>query len=148
MRYIVYQNLIDRYPKSAAVGSSAFVESNYIYYAEGWVDGALSPAYSTPFSNNNVTVKDLSLDYAWAKMLWFKDTKKSDLIMESLDAQVKLLLEGKAKMVIDDGTVLSKSVSVAWSETKDYPPTFGAGNIIDMQVSSDRLHDEERAREF
>lgn len=146
-RYISYNDVIGRYPKSTDVGSSTFVESTYIRYSEAWVDGALSPGYSAPFSDNNLTVKDLAIDDTYMKILAFKDPEKAALIQDSLDMRVEMLLSGKAQMTLEDGTIIGKSVQTAWVETQDYTATFGVGDIIDMEVSSSRLHDEERARD-
>lgn len=146
-RYINTADVLGRYPKSADVGSDTHIESSYIRYAEAWVDGALAPAFTAPFSNNNLTVKDLCIDHTYMNIIKFKDAEKAKLIEDSIDARVKALLEGTAQMGIEGGDLLGQDVVNAWSETDGYPPTFGAGDIVDMQVSSSRLYDEEQARD-
>ncbi len=146
-RYISYANLIARYPKSTDIGSESFIDSNYISYSEAWVDGALAPAYSSPFSSNNLTVKDLCIDYSYMKIIQFKDTDKATAMWENIDMRVQALINGEAQMVTEDGTALGQDVSQAWSETDGYAPTFGAGDITNMQVSSSRLYNEESARD-
>jgi len=146
-RYIDYSDVIGRYPKATDVGSASNVESTYIRYSEAWADGALSAAFTAPFSDNNLTVKDLCIDHTYMKIIEFKDTKKSNSIQKSLDARVKALLEGSSQMTLEDGTVLGQNVASAWSEAQEHSPTFGIGGTDYAAVSSSRLYEEEQARD-
>lgn len=146
-RYINYDDVVGRYPKGADVGSASHIESSHIRYAEAWVDGALASAFTAPFSDNNLTVKDLCIDHTYMNIIKFKDTEKAEIIMKNLDQRVQALLEGTAQMSIEGGELLGQDVVTAWSETDGYPPTFGIGDVTDMQVSSARLYNEEQARD-
>lgn len=145
-RYIDWQDAVDRYQRIGDKGS-VDVGSNYIVYAEAEIESKLAPAFTVPFSSNNLTVKDLCIDMTLAKILMFKDTKKAEMIMGSIDARVKALLDGTAQMVTTSGVGQAIENHPYWSETMDYHPTFGAGNLLDFHVSSDRLYDEEQARD-
>lgn len=146
-RYIEYADVVGRYPKSTDVGSAAHIESTYIRYSESWVDGALAPKFTAPFSSNNLTVKDLCIDDTYRRIIMFKDKDKAKAVQASIDARIKALLDGAAQMALEDGTVLASNQVTAWSETQDYAPTFGIGGVEDMQVSSARLYAEETARD-
>lgn len=64
-KYIDWSDVTDRYPEIATLqGSDEFAE-NYVVYAEGLVEGLLADYYTLPFSNNNLTVKDLAIEAAY-----------------------------------------------------------------------------------
>ena len=146
-RYILVSDFSGRYSKVASDVGSASLAVDFIPYGENWVDGALSSAYTSPFSNNNLTAKDLSIDYSYLKTLEFSDPKKAKSIRDSLDARVKMLISGSAQMVLDDGSLVGQDVQQAWSETQDFSPTYGVGDMLDMQVSSSRIYNKEQSRD-
>lgn len=145
-RYITTSDFAIRYAKVFSdIGSSSLIE--HMNYAEAAIEGALSSKFSTPFSSNNVTVKDLSIDAAYARSIKFKDTEKAKLIQDSIEEKVKALLEGTMEMSTTSGTAISADINNNWSETQDYTPVFGKGDITDFKIDSSQLYDEELARD-
>lgn len=145
-RYITVANVNARYTRVASDIGSASINSDYIPYAEGSIEGMLSPKYSVPFSDNNVTVKDLCIDAAYARMIRFKDSEKSELIENYIEKKVTALLEGREEMITSSGDAIGMDIQNAWSETQDYHPVFGKGDIIDFHADSSQLYDEELNR--
>ncbi len=145
-RYIDWDDAANRYGNIGKLDAED-ISSSYIVYAEAEIESKLAPKFAAPFSSNNITVRDLCIDTVLKKVLMFKDTKKADTSGKDIDARVKALLEGNAQMALDDGTTTGQDVQSAWSETSGYAPTFGVGDITDMQVSSARLYSEETARD-
>lgn len=146
-KYIEWDDAVSRYSIIGDKAGASSVGSNYIGYAEAEVEGKLAPGFSIPFSSNNITVKDLCIDTTLYKTLQFKDTEKAEKILESIDGKIAKLLSGEMAMVSDSGTAINKDNDTAWSGTQNYAPTFGAGNVENFIVSSDRLLDEELARD-
>lgn len=146
-RYIEWDDVVARYRRASDVAGADEMVDTYVDYAENEVDALLAPYFTAPFSNNNVTVRDLSIDLAFSKILMFKDTEKATAIYSMTIAKINDLVQGRRSMVVDSGNIVSRSANLPFSTTKDYHPVFGMGNSIDFQVSSDQLSDEEGARE-
>ena len=69
-RYTNYDEVWVRYPLVKTWSEKASsVESHLVYHAENQIDSMLSPAFSTPFSADHATVKELSQDY-WVLILF------------------------------------------------------------------------------
>ena len=144
-RYIDWKDVVDRY-RTLSDKDSTEVGSSFIPYAESEVDGRLAAKFTTPFSNNNLTVKDLCIDITFIKAgnLSVEETEK---LQEAVDAKFERLLNGDELLVITDGTVIGQDIAgTVYSTTQDYHPVFGMGNIEDMVVSSDQITDEADAR--
>ncbi len=145
--YIGWDDVVNRYSiLKDKVGASG-VGSDYIGYAEAEVEGKLAPAFSIPFSSNNVTVKDLCIDTTLHKSIQFTDIEKAEKIMTSIDDRIKKLLDGSMTMVTTSGDMMAKDNDSAWSETQDYVPVYGKGDIEDFLVDSSQLFDEELRRD-
>jgi len=54
----------------------------------------LAPGFTVPFSDNNMTAKDLAIDLTFAKVYRFKDIEKADAVMTYVGAQIDMLLGG------------------------------------------------------
>ena len=108
-RYIDWPDVVDRYQTIASVGDTKEVGSAYIQYAEAEVDARLACAYTVPFSNNNLTAKDLAIDITFLKVSRTRD-KTYDKVKVSVDERIKMLITNKAKMVDLSGTIISASV--------------------------------------
>jgi len=145
-RYIEWGDVVNRYNRISDLDGAIEVESAYIVYAEATVEGRLAQKFETPFDSSNLTVKDLSIDLVLAKALMFKNTEKAEAILNSIDDRVKRLLAGEELLIGEGGIALGSDKSVAWSETQGFSPTYGAGDITDMHISSVRLCAEKDAR--
>lgn len=123
------------------------VDSAYIVFAENELDGRLASYFTVPFSSNNLTAKDLSVDMTYAKIIQYDDPEKYEAIMGHVDKVIGDLILGDTHMVVDDGTLLySSNIDDAWSNTEDYHSAFGMGDFLDFAVSSEQIDDEREAR--
>jgi hypothetical protein len=147
-RYIQWDDIIQRYPNVAAKGGSNQVGSAYLDYAETELEGRLAGAYTIPFSSNNLTIKDLSIDMVYAKSIMYTDTKKAKVILDYLDKRIGELIDGTATMITTSGDAMFTAGDAPWSTTKDYHNTFGVIPIEDQNIDTDRIEDEYDERDF
>lgn len=148
-RYIDWANVVGRFPSVNKYGGADQVDSGSILYAEAEVDARLSPAFTTPFSSNNLTAQDLAIDMTYLRVNPLRDEDKLRPIQERVDKLIAALLAGEASMITASGDTIGSSTIGGvspWSTTMDYPPTFGVGETEDMHVSSSQLYDESVAR--
>lgn len=147
-RYCTVDQVVQRFPRATDVQSYGLtVESSYIYYAEADLDRRLAPYFTTPFSSNNVTATDLSIDMSYAKLIIYDDPDKYAAIMGQVDTVIGDLIAGTAAMQTSSGDlVLSSTGNGAWSNTSSYHSAFGMGDFPLFQVDSAQLYDEEVRR--
>lgn len=141
-RYIDWGDVVGKYPQAGRSSVDAVQASSYhIAFAENMVDGLLAPNFSIPFSHTNLTVKELCIDAAFMKLGVMKDSGY-EKIKEDFDARIKRLNSGMEFMIVSstNGNIsaVEKTV-VAWSNTKDYSPTFNMLPIEYQEVSSSQL---------
>lgn len=123
------------------------VESQYIIFAENELDRRLGQYFTVPFSSNNLTATDLSIDLAYAKYIIYDDTEKYSAIMAHVDGIIADLIDGTTAMVTTSGDqLLSSNTNAAWSNTMDYHSAFGMGDVETFRVDSNQLYAEEQAR--
>lgn len=125
------------------------VDSEFIVYAENYLDGRLAPYFTTPFSTNNATARDLSIDLTYAKVVQWNDPKVAKSIMDSVDKRIGDLIDGAAVMLTDNGdgvTPIDGGSRAAWSNTASYHSAFGMDDAEFQHVSSLQLSDEEATR--
>ena len=67
-RYIDWSDVAARHPSIGVDFDATQVNSTHIPYIETQVDGLLAPAFTVPFSNNNLTVKDLCIELTYIRM--------------------------------------------------------------------------------
>ena len=145
-RYIDWQDVVDRY-RSVSDRDATEIGSSFIPYAEAEVDGRLASKYTAPFSNNNMTVKDLCIDLVYIKVgnLNIEETEK---LQTMVDAKFERLINGDEIMFTSSGDQISQSVAgTVWSNTKDYHPVFGLSEQCHLAIDSSQLADEEAARQ-
>lgn len=143
--YATWEDLINRYPAMEALGGSAEVNSSYIHGAERELESALGAFYTIPFSSNNYTATDLTLELAYIRYYESVKPDWAEKKMEHFEKRIEKLIAGTMVMSVSSGdAVLSVSNpgGAAMSTTQDYHPTFGVGATIDMLVSSGQLLDE------
>jgi hypothetical protein len=145
MALISWDDVINKYPQPGRGPGADEVSSVHIAYAEAELNGRLGSKYTVPFSSNNMTAKELAVDLTLLRLKVFKSEDK-EAVKTAVDERIARLLDGSEQMYAIDGTLLSPDVVTAWSSTHTYPPTFGMGDIEDMQVSSAQLADEEADR--
>lgn len=149
-RYAAWSSdVTNRYPRVATTAESrtvAILESAYLTPAEDELDARLSVAFAIPFSSNNRTVQDLVIDMTVLRFGFFKEEAFTRM-QESIDSRIKMLIDGTMVMVTSGGVLGAQAAGQAFSTVNDYPPTFGLGEIEGARPSSQRLEDEEDARD-
>ena len=148
-RYITWEDIVDRYPLIAKgnFSGSSEASSAYIFYGESELDGLLAPAFTIPFSSNNVTAKDLAIDLSYCRMANFKIEERKEFKKEIMD-KINMLKDGAMSMLTNSNdTVSTLGQSPTWSSTKDYHPVFGHGNDIYFEVDSGLTTAEQDARD-
>jgi len=143
-RYINWDDVMHRYPETSNIGGATEVGCAHIYYAEYELDGLLSRYYTTPFSTNNITAKDLAIDLAYLRLGNFKlsdDDRKQ--FREEIMMKIQKLIDGEAGMQLVDGTVVYTAGETIYSSTSDYHPVFGFSPEEYFEVDSSLVEDEE-----
>lgn len=141
-RYITWDDVVHRFVGFANVVGAVYAASHYLSYAEGYVDSRLGSKFSIPFSNNNVTIRDLTIDVVYLRSIRGK-SEEYDVIMAEVNSRFGALLSGEAVMVTTSGFVSETLPTAAWSSTQDYHPIFSPVlPHIDMVPSSAQVADE------
>ena len=149
-RYINWDDVTDRYSllaKGSYAGADE-VDSAHITYAENELDALLASTFTVPFSSNNLTAKDLSIDLTYCRVGNFK-LKEQKEFKEMIMDKINMLKNGDMSMITDSGDVLTTGgTTQIWSSTEDYHPVFGMGDTIQFEVDSSRIIDEENDRGY
>ena len=66
MSYATFSDFNTRY---ASRLSEAEINSHYLPYASARLEGLLGAAFTVPFSSNNLTARDLTIELAWLMVL-------------------------------------------------------------------------------
>ena len=145
--YINWDDIAARYPSIIRVGGAEDVSSAHIIYAENELNGRLAPKFTVPFSDNNLTAKDLSVEMTYLRIGNLNIDNKTEL-SESIDARIARLIAGEENMVDSGGNVVEQTVGgTLWSNTQNYTPTFGHGHVENFEVDQDKINDEADARD-
>jgi hypothetical protein len=147
-KYIDWADVTYRYKRFADVKDANEAADEIIPYAENYVEMGLASHFSVPFSSNNTTVKDLSIDVSMAKILMFKDSEKANMMLSHVNSIMSGLREGVLSMLTSSGDVIGQKGEPVYSKTMNYEPVFGHGDIEDFKVDSQQLYDEHINREY
>lgn len=123
-RYITWDDVVNRFVPFADVADAVKAASHYLSYAEAYIDGRLGAKFTTPFSNNNSTVRDLTIDVVYARSIRGSLNAEYKAIWAEVNSRLASLLMGESVMVADSGSVLQTTNVSAWSNTSDYHPVF------------------------
>lgn len=147
--YATWDQLIDRYPELSVKGGATKVNSSVIHGAERELDSRLARAFTTPFSSNNYTATDLTLELCYIRIFENKTPEKVEKKCERVDRRIENLLTGLDVMLTTSGDTISTTGGggAVYSTTEDYHPTFGMDDIEYMSISSDQIDAEEDARD-
>jgi len=146
-RYIDWEDVIDRYPVLNTLGGSDEISSTYIVYAEAMTEGLLASKYTVPFSNNNMTVKDLSIDYAYWMAARFK-LEDAVAVYSAYFGTIRMLKKDQMEMILTDGTLVTdarKNTGI-YSTTQSYHSAFGIDEPDNWRVDSDQMSDAQDSR--
>ena len=144
-RYINWDDIVARYPSINAVGGAADVGSAWIGYVENQVDGLLSPEFSAPFSNNNITVKDLCIELTYIRVGNLKVEETTDM-REAFMERINRLKDGSEGMLTNSCDIVLALGDTVYSNTANYNPVFNLDNPLDWEVDSTLLDSLENAK--
>lgn len=145
-RYIEWDDVLNRYEALDSL-ADANMGSAYIAYGEALVEGALAPFYTVPFSDNNITVRDLAIDATFIKAGRLRDEDVTE-IRSDFWSRIEMLRNGEMVMMTGSGSLLTKDNELgAWSNTRSYHTSFGLDDPINWHPSSSHLEDLEDARD-
>lgn len=142
---VLWDDLVARYNRVADVGGAKQVNSAYLVYAEAELNSLLGSCFTVPFSDNNLTAKDLVIDLAYLRVLSFKADKMSDKFEKRIMDRIDGLKKGDIGMTLVDGTIIFSSGGAAGSavsSTQDFTPAFNMLDELDQRVDPDRIDDE------
>lgn len=146
MALIKWDDVVNRYPKVADLGGDVEVEGAWIMPAIAEVEGALAVAFTTPFSDNNMTAIDLCIDMTYCRMQESKMSSIAEALRKRLNDRIALLVAGKTTMVTSGGAALAGGGGLPWSNTMGYNPVFGMGDVENSIVDSSQVYGEEQAK--
>lgn len=145
-RLIDYSDVVGRYEELSKAAGSTDMDAAFIQPAEVQIEGRLSSKFTSPFSSNNLTAKDLCIDEVYYKMMLTRQPKKAAEMRKAIDGRIERLLMGES-MVTNSGDIIAGEASVGFITTSGYHPTFGMGDTLDFYVSSAQVSEEEDARD-
>ncbi len=152
MAYATYEEMILRYPlvKTWGDNSPTDVNSGLIYFAEIELNSKLATHYTVPFSAAHPTVKDLTIELAYYRVLAQTDAKKAKELNDRIIGRIDRLKSGNEYIYTGSGTTIVPSApgQSIWSTVKDYHPVH---SMLDAEsgytvVDSDLLQAERDAR--
>lgn len=138
-RYIEWDDAIDRYPELNTLAGADELSSAYIVYAETFIDGMLASDFTPPFSNNNSTVRDLTIDNVYYRAGRFKTEDASRIWSESMQF-IKMLKKGDAEMISTSGDLLGlRNTGTVFSTTQSYHSAFGMNPVEEQHIDEDQI---------
>ena len=141
-RYIEWDDVIHRYPALNTLGGSDELDPAYITYAEAEVDARLTKSFTTPFSNNNLTIRDLVIDDVYYRAGRFKFEDAISVHSAYLES-IGSLIEGKLAMITNSGDLVSASQAMGiYSSTQSYHTSFGMRPVEEQHIDADNISDE------
>lgn len=107
------------------------LSSHFLPFASGRLDALLGPFYTVPFSVNNLTARDLTIDLAYLLILQrSREPKESAPLNARIRTSLRGLAEGSEAMVTTSGDLLfgSGGGGLVWSNTAADTPIFALGD--------------------
>lgn len=125
--------------------SEAQINSAWLPYGTLRVNESLGGCFTTPFSSNNQTARDLSIHYAYLGILLrTRNQEDSEELKNDLILRVTDICCRNMPMILDDGTSIMPdkgSIFEAFSTTVDYKPTFDMRESENQRVDPDFIRD-------
>ena len=120
----------------------AEVASFWLPHASRRLDGRLAQAFTVPFSDNNITARDLTVHLAYLGMLHRTRVQDDSGELESkLDRWIAALSSGTEAMITDSGDVLRAHgpANDAWSTTQGEKSVFDMRDAMEQRVDPDQI---------
>lgn len=145
-RYLQPEDLYRRYNTTSGI-NPADINSHYIYYAEAKVDATFGPYLTVPFSDNNITVKDLTLEWTYILCgnLKVEDRQEKE---KAWMEWAKRIINGQEQMIVTSGDAINATQGAIHNTTQGYHPTFGILDVEDSLVDSSQQYSEWLERHY
>jgi hypothetical protein len=142
MPYATYSEFSQRYPTRIP---EAEITSHFLPHAANRLEAMLAGYFSVPFSANNLTAKDLCIDFAYLMILQrSKSPKDGEGLAQLVSDRVAALRAGREAMVTTSGEALYRVDGQVWSTTQPFKPVFDLREAPEQRIDPDRLMAEER----
>ena len=114
-----------------------------IVYSEAFVDGVLANHYTIPFSNNNMIIRDLTIDYCYWRAARFKFEDATQVKSAFFDT-VKMIKNGHVQMIDEAGNIIPqvKQAVGLFSNTMSYHSSFGMNDPIEWHIDESNITDD------
>ena len=149
--YVTWSDVVQRFKTADDYVQNSADRASAINYAEADLHSLLGNSFTIPFSSNNLTAKDLTIDLVYANTVKYRDEERHAAILKRIKDVTASLCLGNTNMVLDDNTTLSTSGSIStgkiYSNTAGYTPVFDTGDILDQEVDSDLIDDLDDAKD-
>lgn len=123
--------------------SEADITSAWLPYGTLRVNEELGGAFTTPFSSNNLTAKDLSIHFAaLGVLLRTRNQTDSEELKNDLMRRVMNINSGNMPMMTNSGVAIypdRTTKAQVWSSTQDFKPVFDMRNPLDQRVDPDLI---------
>lgn len=147
MSYATYSEYIARYPNDNEVSEV----NSTIFFASARVDGELGSVFTIPFSSNNITAKDLTIDQTELILLQRSKSPKDDWIdlKECIQERYSDLRNNKEAMITTSGEIIQGDLAgnLPASINQSFKPTFDMQDTEFQRVDPDRI-DAERSEDL
>ena len=123
--------------------TQADVESTWLPHGALRVNEELGSCFTTPFSSNNQTAKDLSIHFGYLGVLMrTRNQTDSEELLNYINSRIDGIKNNNAPMVTTSGDSFfadGDSVYSAWSTTQTYKPVFDFRDAECQRVDPDLL---------
>ena len=135
--YATLNEFLGRFPNTRV--SSTDLNDTWLTLGTTRVNEALGKCFTIPFSSNNQTAKELSIEFAYLGILQRTRAADSDEMLQLVTERVTNICSGNAPMVTTGGdaifaTGVNNSV---WSNTKGFNPTFDMRRAERQRIDPD-----------
>lgn len=139
--YATYQQYTMVYSEKG-IGQSE-ISSYWLFYGAQRVNECLGGFYTLPFSSNNATARQLSIDYGHLGILIrTRRQDDSEELINELEKRISYLTSSGSPMMTDSGESIfpdRNNVFDVYSSTKDWKPVFDLRDAVDQRIDPDQL---------
>ena len=124
------------YPNTGVTSSSIFAN---LELGATRTNEALGKKFTTPFSSNNASARELSIYYAYQGLRKRTAGGDDSAIFDLIEDRVETIL-GNCYMMTDSGeSIESAGTDLPWSATMDYKPVFDQRQDYQQRVDPDLI---------
>jgi hypothetical protein len=141
--YASWEDFSRTYSAEAFRISRIEVESAWLVHGYLRVNESLGRCFSVPFSSNNLTARDLNVQFAFLGILERTRNREDSIeLRNSIMGRISDICSGNSPMITDEGQPIYGGENKIWSSIQNYKPVFDMRDPINQHVDSNRLDDE------